>query len=599
MGFRPLPWGAVILLIAARSVSAEPALHYLYIEANSGTSSGGHVAVRLDETVYHFQNKDGLILLQRDDWPRFRHLYADLDNRDIHIAKIALPESTQIEVKRHLDLFHLKQKALLDRSASLERDVELLESQTNEQPYVIPGGGFFKEKSRPQEPHSNSTRFTVNDTTESLERRRQSLIQSRKNLRYVIAGATNGDTPPASYAQSYSDLWVDLVQNEIALGFVLGQKAFNQSLLIDGGPFPLEGTQNDCSAHHWLTRYLRHLEGDAARLLSQPYPGSGLTLLRTLARMEAVRISIEKKRLYLLLPGLTSSNGEQPLDDYLGRSQHRLESEFRQHLSELGHRTFCAHEVDDLAYHRLELAALDLKEAVDANLHETPVQFDHEPILPNAPGSITTDQTEGSRKPEKHELEEAMQARDRLLMQIREKLRYNLITRNCVTELVKAVNSGFENDREPIEFQGHIDPLGSQAFIPFRFFELVLKRYPIENSTKIPSFRHRRLAQMTAQEEDGWVEIREGNTLTTTIYQPRVQDGVFLFFTDESVWSRPILGTANLGTAIVAMGFGMMSLPMDEGRLLEAGARGALFSFPEIALWNIRKGSYTEATLRN
>ena len=192
-----------------------------------------------------------------------------------------------------------------------------------------------------------------------------------------------------------------------------------------------------------------------------------------------------------------------------------------------------------------------------------------------------------------------MQARDRLLEQIREKLHYNLITRNCVTELVKAVNSGFKNDREPSEFQGHIDPLGSQAFVPFRFFELVLNRYPIENTTKIPSLRHRRLAQMIAQEEDGWVEIRESNTLTTTIYHPRVQDGVFLFFTDDSVWNRPILGTANLGTAIVAMGFGMMSLPVDEGRLLEAGARGALFSFPEIALWNIRKGSYTEATLRN
>jgi hypothetical protein len=47
------------------------------------------------------------------------------------------------------------------------------------------------------------------------------------------------------------------------------------------------------------------------------------------------------------------------------------------------------------------------------------------------------------------------------------------------------------------------------------------------------------------------------------------------------------------------MALGLFGLPIDEGRLLMAGARGVLFSLPEIALWNIRKGSYTEATLRN
>lgn len=596
MGFRPLPWGAVLLLIAAQTATAARTLDYLYIEANSGTSSGGHVAVKLDETVYHFQNKDGLILLQREGWPRFRHLYADLDNRDIHIARVAIPESLQSEVNRHLDLFLLSQEALLDRAKSLERDVQLLESLTNKQPYVIPGAGFFREK----QPHQGNFRDpSPNESNDSLNGRLQSLIQKRKDLRFYVARANSEDSIPGSFSQSYADQWEDLIQNEISLQFLLGQKELNPSVIMDGGPLPQDRDSNDCSPREWLTRYRQHLEEDAARLLVQPYPGSGGTLLRTLARMEAVRLSIEKQRLHLLLPGLTSSGAEPHRDEYIQGAQARLEAEFRQHLSAVSHLTFCEKEADDFAYHKLELAALDLTEAVRANQDEAPVTFDHEPHLPNAPGPIPLDQMDQSRRPLQTDLIAAKQVRDRLNDHIKEKMHYNLVTRNCVTELIKAINTGFENDQEPDDFQGHIAPLRSQAFVPFRFFELVLKRYPVENSSRIPSYRHQRLSQLKTEEEGPWVEIREGNTLTTTIYRPREIDGVFLFFTDESVWTRPFWGGANLGVALVAMAAGIVELPLDEGRLLEAGARGALFSLPEILLWNVRKGSYSEATLRD
>ena len=598
MGFGPLPWGAVILLLAIHTATAGPALDYLYIEANSGTSSGGHVAVKLDETVYHFQNKDGLILLQRDAWPRFRHLYADLDNRDIHVARAAIPESVLIQVKQHLDLFHLTQKALLDRAASLDRDVQLLESLAEARPYQVPGAGFFNQNPHFKEGSPRFRELASKETRDSLRRRLQSLIQTRRDLRYFVTEANRQDFTPANFSQSFADRWIDLVQNEISFMFVLGQKEFDQTLLMDGGPLPPEKSQNDCSARRWLEGYRRHLAEDAEHLLLQPYPGSGITLLRTLARLEAVRLSLERERLLLLLPGLTSSNALQHNDEYLQGAQHRLEAEFRAHLETLSQRTFCANEIDDLAYHKLELAALDLQETVQANQHEIPVQFDHDPDLPNAPSPIPLDAIDRSRGPEKTDLKKAIASRDRLQDHIKEKMRYNLITRNCVTELIKAMNAGFENDQEPPEFQGHIEPLRSQAFVPFRFFELVLKQYPVESSTRIPSYRHQRLSQLIAQENEAWVEMREGNTLTSTLYHPRQHDGVFLFFTDGSVWSRPILGSVNLGTAMIAMTLGMIGLPLDEGRLLEAGARGALFSLPEIALWNIRKGTYTEAALR-
>jgi len=104
---------------------------------------------------------------------------------------------------------------------------------------------------------------------------------------------------------------------------------------------------------------------------------------------------------------------------------------------------------------------------------------------------------------------------------------------------------------------------------------------------------------MSAENDELWIQMRESNTLTGTIYRPRNEDGVFLFFTDQSLWTRPLLGAVNFSVAIGTMALGIATVPVDQGRLLEASARGALFSLPEIALWNIRKGSFNEATLRN
>lgn len=600
MRLRPLLLGAVILLIAAHTAFADQTIEYLYIEANSGASSGGHVAVKLDDTVYHFQNKEGLLLLQRDDWPRFRHLYADLDNRDIHVARLSVSTSTQTEIKRHLDLFHLQQTALLDRAESTDRDVQLLVALIQKGTYLVQGAGFF-DANEPTPAGKSEAPFELGsiEAPGFFELQRQSAIHKRKALGYVIANPSNEEQTLTTYRQGYADQWVDLAQHEIALDFILGRKKLNQTLLIDGGPLPAEGDSKDCSAKLWLSRYQRHLENDAIRLLYKPYPGSGLPLLRALARLEAVRFSLQEERLYLLQPGLSPAPGNTHHDEYLQIAQDRLEAEFRLRLRDLRNRVFCAEEVDDLAYHKLELVGLDLKEATDANQQGIAVRFDHEPTLPNAPGWIPMDPMDHPEYPKSNSLDKAIETRDRIWGQIKEKMRYNLITRNCVTELIKTINSGFENNQEAADFRGHIDPLRSQAFIPFRFFELVLKRYPVESTTKIPSFRHQKLAQLMAGGEGPWVDFLEGNTVTGTLYHPREDDGVFLFFTEESIWLRPLLGAVNLGTAMGVMALGLVGSPVDQGRLLIAGAKGALFSLPEIALWNIRKGSYTEATLRN
>jgi hypothetical protein len=50
------------------------------------------------------------------------------------------------------------------------------------------------------------------------------------------------------------------------------------------------------------------------------------------------------------------------------------------------------------------------------------------------------------------------------------------------------------------------------------------------------------------------------------------------------------------GLGVAAAGLAM--LPLDGGTLLTAGLKGAFFSLPELAFFNIRKGSFPDATGR-
>jgi hypothetical protein len=96
---------------------------------------------------------------------------------------------------------------------------------------------------------------------------------------------------------------------------------------------------------------------------------------------------------------------------------------------------------------------------------------------------------------------------------------------------------------------------------------------------------------MYAQENPLHVYLRETNTVTSTVYRRNPDDPLFLFFTDEMVWTRPVFGALNLLAGIGQTLSGLLTWPLDGGHALRAGPRGALYSLPELAFFNIRKGS--------
>jgi len=196
----------------------------------------------------------------------------------------------------------------------------------------------------------------------------------------------------------------------------------------------------------------------------------------------------------------------------------------------------------------------------------------------------------------------------RYLQLLRQRYRYNLLTRNCVTELFRTMQNAFlENSvagessaRQPdavakresrMRLGGYVEPLPVN-FIPFVSYQAVQRQYHAADSQKLPSYRLGRLEQLYARENAAWVAMREGNTLSSTLYKYNDEDSFFIFFTDDTVLLRPFYGAVNTVAGVAESVLGLLALPFDSGKTLKSGVVGILMSLPELAFFNMRKGTY-------
>ncbi len=158
--------------------------------------------------------------------------------------------------------------------------------------------------------------------------------------------------------------------------------------------------------------------------------------------------------------------------------------------------------------------------------------------------------------------------------------------RNCVSEIFRTV------DAAGAEPGGRIDTRWSLDFIPFVAAGAVNATWNVVRRDTLLSYRRWRLDDMYRHESPLHVRLRESNILTSTIYHRNADDSFFLLFTDDLVAVRPIFGAVNVASGLGAAAVGVPLLPFDRGETLMSGVRGALFSLPELAFVNLRKGSF-------
>jgi hypothetical protein len=168
---------------------------------------------------------------------------------------------------------------------------------------------------------------------------------------------------------------------------------------------------------------------------------------------------------------------------------------------------------------------------------------------------------------------------------------YDLFSQNCVSAIFDTLESALPQHEVADRLGGEVALRNTLNFIPRVSIGAVERNYRVSERGEIPSLRRTELAAMYARENSTRVYLRESNTLTSTIYRDNPRDGFFVFFTDDTIWTRPIYGAVNfvagLGQALV----GLVRAPFVGPRELLAGAEGALFSLPELFFVNFRKGS--------
>jgi hypothetical protein len=588
----------LLLALLLPVLAAEPAalLEFIYIDANVGGSSGGHVALKTGDSVYHYQNDDGYIRLTRESWDRFHFVYNDIDNRNIHIAKLRVDESAAERVRDRLGLLFMVQNRHADFLEALDRDAALLRRLAQSEPFEMRGIGFFDRR-----PHESSALHELN--TEITRRLGAAFAEAerRRLARQIVLLAYPSEPAPdpapeedryPRYPPSFSEQVEDLYSRWFALTAIREEWPLRDGLLIDaaapGGTALSEGERR------WLAAYRERLADAVLASLQANPAGSGYPLLLALARYAAISESLATGRLLVLdaLPPAYRAERFTRVQEQRG-SLNLLLSRLQAELPPTRRAVFALEEPDESAYSQLESRASEIREIRRGLAENQPIRFTRRNAPPEGWGTallhVSDIRPDALRQAEAVAAERAEAFRDR----IETLYRYDLILRNCVTELVRAVDSAFPSiPAAEAALGGYLQPGEGLSFIPYRFFDLAPRHYRIESTTLLPSYRNRMLRQF-AERDAGWTVLAaEASTWTSSLYEPQPGDSLFLLFTEDMFWPRPLFGAVNLVYGLGESAVGLLTAPFDDGRRLREGLRGALFSLPELAFGNIRKGSF-------
>jgi len=627
---------AVGLCAGVRCADAEVprSFEYLYVESNSGDSSGGHAAVCFAERCYHFQQDEAqTIRVHRDAAIEFDYRYRLLGNRTIHATRVDISPDTYERLRTAFQARLQVEDRQYDQLQSLTRDRQLLELIGNGAGGLlapgavtirVPGSAYFvadehdttpplwageatPQRSATIERLAARVRAAYGD--EFIERRAVTLRAAITQLEPEPAVDTLPEAGrllvlPAGFATRHRELlsgWLALVVLRAAPP--LRADSFHAPA---GADFALQPAEIDV-----LRTYAAQLAEALVQLAASERPDWGYPLLVGMARLLAIEASVDSGHLVLLDDFPEDVTAVAP--DAVSRHAATLALvRAERHADFLAARRafFESPSREESALSELETAANLLIDIDAALLEQAPLRVYTGALVP-AKSARRADWPLPELSDATRQRAVARQCEDAYRTALAGLYRYDLVSQNCVTEIFRtmeaaltseaadaAPNPGAARAASTTALGGYVEWRRTLNFIPFLSARAVSGAYRVSARVERPSSRSMRLEQMYRRENALRVDLRESNVLTARSYERSDDDPIFLFFTDDVLMRRPLYGIANLAVGIGGTLAGLAWLPVDRGATLRAGLNGALFSVPEIAFINIRKGSFTFAPRR-
>lgn len=562
-------------------------VEYWTIAANEGESAGGHAAIRIDDVVHHLEHRgDGLLQDRRDERLAFEAVYRGRENREIRVLRLALSKERAKALDAALRERALTRRLRLDALEAIDEELRWLESTIDRgaPSVVVPGLGLFAEGPSRCGPDANAG--GAMPLRAVLERARR---EARRDRDAALERATAVE--PTDDTGAFRRL-LEATQLEAALTTIASCRPVRAEALAQ--PSHLEPLSSAETAS--LRAIEARLEGALARLVASGRPDRGLALALAWSRLQAIRHGLATGR-WTFVDAFAESGGpafrlENMPSGVLEERRRTLDRRF-----ELARRDVArAADAPDFErwLDRTERLAHDAAHAAAGTRHGAPgprgaLEASRAIERPSArvalpwPARATLDTLSARRS-------RRLADRARLRAALEVDLAYDLVERNCVTELLDALAEvGLEVPHST----------GLATFAP-TFAHAALAESPVSHrEAPRPGARHAQVGAALAAKSDASTRLalraRESNTLTSRFYRPHADDSAFLFFADGPVVSRPFAGIANLAWGSGASLVGLLTAPFDRGVALRRGLHGVALSLPELVFVPIRKGSYAVA----
>lgn len=628
-GARGFVLATLLALLPWATQAAPRVFEFLYIDASEGSASGGHAAIRFENEVFHFQHVEpGFLRAKRDDFTDFRFSYGYQENRTIQGHRIEVDEDVYQTLRDAFNRRLLIQNQQFTLLKDLHDDRRLLAdlkqlSTDKSAPASVDlkALGYFFSDYRCAEgikndqlaaPNVNSQLAQLKRAAVSaygdgfLHQKRQETWERLKALRPSLSEAamTIAEDRFEPGGHSFSRHYKSQLLNLAALDVLESGMAPRPETLLTAD---LPTFRLSAESIAKLADFKQALFTDLIKLMRSERSDWGYPLLVGMARLQALELSIQAGKL-VVLDRFQSVDDDSKTFDVDADNLPAVLKYSEIMAGRAASRLAGTEALDERGYGQIEISAgtsLRIHNGVQSKqafmlpaLNSTPALSARAELVPLP---ISSSELEG--------YERLLAARQEAYGDKLQALyRYQLLNRNCVTEIFRVINASLGQQFGTPTGNGEMQPdsirqtserllggyIDDQALniVPFVAFDAVGSRYRLQSSYRLAPYRERQIESRYQSNTGGLVDLAESNILTSNIYRWHGEDAAFLFFTQDTVWPRPLLGGVNLAVALGQAFYGVLALPWDAGQNLQKSLKGIGVSLPELFFFNIRKGSF-------